>query len=329
MLGTRGIDALRAADFLFPHGIDHHRLFAGIRGVSGVVQSFARRVAGLGTLPDEVAPIRDATRLAADVLIVGGGPAGLAAAAELTGARVILVDDAPNLGGSLRALGPTRVDEILSRLATVDLRGGTTAVALLREPEQKGRRLHAILLGPEGATQVDARAVIVATGSHDPVLPFGNNDLPGVISARAALLLWQAGIAVGERALVVGRGPYADAFAALSGSGVEVGRVEASALLRAMGRTSVSAVLVRDASGEKKLRTDAVLIDGAGPPAMELAVQAGATPVFDAERGHRLELGEDGAAAPGLWCAGSVAALGNSAADGARVGRAVKRALGG
>src|SRR5262245_50273100 len=93
VLGTRGVDALRAADFLFPRGIDHHRLLAGIRGVSSVVQTFARRVAGLGKLPEAIETTRPARRREVDVLVIGGGPAGLGAAAAL-GAPAFLVDDA-------------------------------------------------------------------------------------------------------------------------------------------------------------------------------------------------------------------------------------------
>src|SRR5688572_25981401 len=52
VLGSRELDLLGATDYLFPRGIDHHRLFAGVRGVSSLVQAFARRVSGLGRLPD-------------------------------------------------------------------------------------------------------------------------------------------------------------------------------------------------------------------------------------------------------------------------------------
>jgi sarcosine oxidase subunit alpha len=326
VLGTRGVDALRAADFLFPRGIDHHRLFAGVRGVSAMVNSFARHVAGLGKLPDEAAPIRQARRIAADVLIIGGGRAGLAAAAELAGARAILADDGPSLGGSTRALDPATLAERVARAGTAELRAATTVLALLREPERRDGRLHALLTGPEGATLVDARAAIVATGAHDPVLPFGNNDLPGVISARAALLLWHAGISVGERVVIAGEGRFAEAFAALIGEAL-VERVAASALVRAVGRSVLSAVVVQRGAGERKIKADALVLDAPGPAAMELAIQAGASAVFDSTRGYRLVLAADGSAGPGLWCAGSAASLGDSAADGARVGRAVARAL--
>src|SRR5262245_61890765 len=83
VLGTREIDLLGAADFLFPQGIDHHRLMAGVRGTSAIVGSFARRVAGLGRLADTTPPASRAEQLELPILIVGGGRAGLTAAARL------------------------------------------------------------------------------------------------------------------------------------------------------------------------------------------------------------------------------------------------------
>ena len=52
VVGSRELDVLGATDYLFPRGMDHHRLFAGVRGVSSLVQAFARRVSGLGRLAD-------------------------------------------------------------------------------------------------------------------------------------------------------------------------------------------------------------------------------------------------------------------------------------
>src|SRR5688500_5544772 len=51
VIGTREADLLRVTDWFFPHGIDHHHLFAGVPGVGDVMQSFARKLAGLGRLP--------------------------------------------------------------------------------------------------------------------------------------------------------------------------------------------------------------------------------------------------------------------------------------
>src|SRR5947207_323758 len=89
VVGTRELDLLRAADWFFPEGMNHHELLAGVPGVSRVMQGLARRVAGLGTLPGgggESAPdvpVPPAIRRQVDAIVIGAGPFGIAAAVEL------------------------------------------------------------------------------------------------------------------------------------------------------------------------------------------------------------------------------------------------------
>jgi sarcosine oxidase subunit alpha len=328
VLGTRGVDALRAADFLFPRGIDHHRLFAGIRGVSGVVQSFARRIAGLGKLPDAAEAARAATRRELEVLVIGGGAAGLSALAELPEGAV-LVDDGTSVGGATRALAPERLAELVPRATA---RGGrieprTTAILLSREPELASGALSVVALGPRGATLFVTRVVIVATGRHEPVQAFGENDLPGVYSARAALSLWRAGIGLGRRFAVVDGGPAADALAAAMGGSVGVLRVPAAEVVRAAGRSKVTGIVLRTGSGERRERVDAILVDGRGSPAFELAVQGGATLELDPLTGYELRVASDGRLADGVLGAGSVVGAGDSAASGAAAGARARELL--
>lgn len=329
VLGTRGVDALRAADFLFPRGIDHHRLFAGIRGVSGVVQSFARRVAGLGKLPSEAELPRGAQRRELDVLVIGGGASGLSALAELPRGAV-LVDDAPSLGGADRALDPSRARQLVALASSRggELRAETTAIALLREPERPDGRLSALTLGPEGATLFVARAVILASGRHDPVLAFGDNDLPGVYSARAALALWRGGVGLGKRVALLDGGPAAERFAGEAGGAVEVLCAGGTDVVRAVGRSKVSGVVLRTAAGERRMPVDAILIGGAGSPALELAIQAGASAEPDALAGYRLCADAEGRLGPGLFATGSLLGHADSAAAGRKTGVLVRGALG-
>ncbi len=114
VLGSRELDLLGATDYLFPRGMDHHRLFAGVRGVSTLVQAFAHRVSGLGVLPDENLSPRTAEHRDADVLVVGAGASGLRAAAEL-GARALVVDDQLELGGALALLDPAAAKALVAR----------------------------------------------------------------------------------------------------------------------------------------------------------------------------------------------------------------------
>ena len=110
VLGSRQVDLLQVTDWFFPRGIDHHHLLAGVPAASFVMQKVARHVAGLGRLPDEVAPTATARRESIDVLVIGAGGAGLDVAQRLTRRlsreQILVVDEAPHPGGSLRALGP-------------------------------------------------------------------------------------------------------------------------------------------------------------------------------------------------------------------------------
>ena len=106
-LGPRDLDLLRMTDWFFPDGMNHHEHFAGVPGVQNVMQAFARRVAGLGRLPAEIEGTHAARRRKADVVVVGGGPAGMAVASRLAaaGRAVEVLDDQLAPGGGLAALG--------------------------------------------------------------------------------------------------------------------------------------------------------------------------------------------------------------------------------
>src|ERR1700730_17951092 len=53
VVGSPRADLLRAADWFFPEGMNHHELLAGVPGMERILQGLARRVAGLGKLPKE------------------------------------------------------------------------------------------------------------------------------------------------------------------------------------------------------------------------------------------------------------------------------------
>ncbi len=172
--------------------------------------------------------------------------------------------------------------------------------------------------------------MIVASGAQDTPPLCGDNDLPGVMSARAGLRLLRGGIAPAERVVLAGAGAAGDAFARAAGGAVGVTRVELESVLRVTGRASVRAVVVRDGKRERRIKAGALLVDAPRAPSFELAVQAGAATHYDAARGFAPTVDEAGRAAPGVWCAGEVAgAARNSVDDGERVARAVAATLGG
>src|SRR5438552_6850768 len=95
-------DLFRAADFLFPEGLDHHHLMVRSRLLGRVALEVARRLAGLGELPDSVQASQPGALREEQVVVVGGGPAGMSAAiaAAHRGARVLLLERDDRLGGA-------------------------------------------------------------------------------------------------------------------------------------------------------------------------------------------------------------------------------------
>jgi sarcosine oxidase subunit alpha len=305
VIGSRDTDLLRMADWFFPEGMNHHELLAGVPGVQRVMQAFARRVAGLGRLPRETVAPRPATRREVDVLVVGAGASGMAAALELArrGRKVEVVEDGLAWGGSLRALvGPASVvwepllrafGEAVAR-AQVSLRLETTAAGVYGDDVLIG--------GPQGVEVVTARTRVLAPGAHDGVLAFEGNDVPGVMSARAAGWLLAHGASAGARMVVTvteGGGPFGAALAS-AGSDVELVR-GVPTLVRGSGR--VKEVTVVDAAGERRIKCDALLVDAPRAPAYELCAQAGAELAHE-PRGFVVRVPAGGRIRPGVLAVG-------------------------
>ena len=310
-LGSRDVDFLRVTDWFFPEGLNHHELFAGVPGVQQVMQIFARRVAGLGRLPDKASEPRLAKRRKLDVLVIGSGASGMAIASELAmrGRDVEVIDDALAPGGSLRALGlggqkwrPV-TDPFTAHVTRggVKLQMSTTAGGLYGDD--------VLVVGPEGAEVVTARAVIFASGAHDGALAFEGNDLPGVMSARAGGFLLARGVVVGAKVVIAieeGGGPFGEAYAAeavRSGLKSTVTLVR-GAPTRARGTSRVKGVTLGEGKSAKTFDADALLVDAPRAPAYELCEQAGAKLV------HRpfgfVAQTENGRIRPGFWAVGEV-----------------------
>ena len=185
-----------------------------------------RARAGLGRAPTTADPDRYASRYAhCDVLVVGAGPAGLSAAraAAAAGARVILCDEQPQLGGSLLTDNHAIIE---GRPADVWLRETLAALAhnarvvLLPRSTAFGYFPHNLVgvnekltdhlaaspphLPRERLWQVRAREVVLAAGALERPLVFPGNDRPGIMLAGAArTYLLRYGVRCGSRAVVV------------------------------------------------------------------------------------------------------------------------------
>jgi sarcosine oxidase subunit alpha len=110
------VDVGRVNDWLspfFPAGFYYKTFMWPRKAWKNLYEPFIRRAAGLGVAPTRPDPDRYAQRYAhCDVLVVGGGPAGIAAAlaAARLGVRVMLCDESFELGGSLLGDVAARID---------------------------------------------------------------------------------------------------------------------------------------------------------------------------------------------------------------------------
>ncbi|MEE3637096.1 FAD/NAD(P)-binding oxidoreductase, partial [Pseudomonas sp. AL 58] len=156
-----------------------------------------------------------------DVLVVGGGPAGLAAAlaAGRSGARVILADEQEEFGGSLLDTresldGKPAAEWVAAAVAELkDMR----EVTLLPRATVNGYHDHNFLTIHERLTdhlgdraplgqvrqrihRVRARQVVLATGAHERPLVYGNNDVPGnMLAGAVSTYVRRYGVAPGKK----------------------------------------------------------------------------------------------------------------------------------
>jgi sarcosine oxidase, subunit alpha len=209
---------------LFPAGF-YYKTFMWPPSFWMRYEYFIRRAAGLGKAPAAPDPDRYSKTFAhCDVLVVGAGPTGLAAAlaAARSGARVILADEQGELGGSLLA-GSETVDGRLAadwvaeavaelgRFADVRLLPRTTAFGYydhnyLTLMERVTDHLAAppAHLPRQRLWRVRARQVVLATGAIERPLVFADNDRPGIMMASAgSAYVRRFGVLPGRRAVLM------------------------------------------------------------------------------------------------------------------------------
>jgi sarcosine oxidase, subunit alpha len=236
-----------------------------------VYEPLIRRAAGLGRAPAAADPdVYDKMHVHVDVLVAGGGPAGLSAAlsAARSGARVLIADDQSELGGGFLALpGAERSERTWLSATLAELRSHPevrvmprTTVFAYHDHNRLSlleRRTDHLGTAPgqvrQRLWQVRAGHVILATGAHERPIVFPGNDRPGVMLAHAVrAYLNRHAVAVGRKVVVFTNNDSAYAAALdlkRAGVGVTVVDVRSASDAGAARAAQAADIEVRFASG--------------------------------------------------------------------------------
>jgi sarcosine oxidase subunit alpha len=299
-------DALRIfdrVDRMLPVGF-YYKRFHKPRWLWPLFERVVRHLAGNGRIDVGAKPAGEAEieHLFADICVIGGGPAGLAAAAEAAsaGAQVLLVERLPHLGGHL-LYEADNLDPIREILAAV-----WGQVRVLLETSVFGLYEGNLIAAfqSDRFLKIRARHIVVCTGGRQRPLIFHNNDLPGVFLGRGAQRLSRLyGVPAGKRAVILSERTGNMALAdSLSRPGIEIAGIVGlysrnnganaerwpawpdHTILAAHGGQHLEAVEVArmDAAGaveagsRREIPCDLLCIDSALLPSNELLLQAGA-----------------------------------------------------
>jgi sarcosine oxidase subunit alpha len=250
-------------------------------------EHFIRKASGLGKAPRLPDPDRyEHTHAHCDLLVVGGGVAGLTAAlaAGRAGARVLLVDEQSEFGG-LTLASHASIDD---RSASDWIASTVTELELLPEVTLMSRSTafgyhdsnfltidqhltdHLPIKhrkgGREKLWQVRARQVVLATGAMERPVTFANNDRPGIMLASAvSSYINRYAVKPGDKAVVFTNNDSAYQTALdLKAAGTEVSAVidarsestsEIAETVRSAGIQVINAAVVVDTTGKKRLHS--------------------------------------------------------------------------
>lgn len=298
-----GPDPTALVDRMFASNLDHHHFMVRPKLVNRVMQEVARNLAGLGTLPDRPAAPARCEEHHPDVVVIGGGRSGRAAASRLRAAGLdvaCLERREDDVGGGVAhahaVFGIYPAEGVVAAMDTAD-DGDADVLRTYR-----------------------AAHVVLATGAREVMTPVRNNDLPGVLAARGLVeLLARTGDALACPTVVIGPSALAGPLAATLGADA-LAPDDVRAIL---GGGRVEAI----ATSSGKREVGCVALASPAAPASELARQAGAKVQWNGD-GFAVVRDGDGRCGDGpwtLWACGEVAGVAahDAADDGERVAAAI------
>jgi sarcosine oxidase subunit alpha len=198
-------DVLAAGDVVYRNYLDAHTAFIRPRVLKPLFDRIIRGMAGFGVVPKTPVSQRFDTReVKAHTMVVGAGPAGMAAAAAAAsgGRTVVLLDRAGRVGGRLawRRNVDRDLDAWLSEMEASLAEAGVrtlTSTRLVGLYEDAG----AVAASPSAVVRIHADRIVLATGARDAYPVFAGSDRAGVMLAAAAMRM------VGLDGVLPGRDP--------------------------------------------------------------------------------------------------------------------------
>jgi sarcosine oxidase, subunit alpha len=345
----------------------YYKAFIGQRSFPWF-ERLIRSFSGLGRVHfDAGGRVRDRRHAHCDVAVIGAGITGLSAALAAAGSgaqRVVLIDEAQRPGGSGTWHAQTRQQDAAQCRALIEAVQSHPGIQVLCSHSVVGyyadHELAVSRIDREdgGLLLLRAGAVVMATGCIEQPAVFRNNDLPGVLLGSAAQrLLYRHGISAGDHIVVLGANQEAVALALdltsqglkvtdlaipaaspldvatlplpqLQGAGIRVHQNVESMAATAGSNGAVAALELTVDGAQRQITCDCVLMSTGWMPALQLALQYGATIGFDATLGQHV---------PRMLPAGSFVAgrangcfaFADRAADGAAAGARAARHAGG
>jgi len=312
----------------------YYKAFYWPRVLFPLWERLIRTMAGLGKVNTAATSIRVSRRFRfCDVLIIGGGVAGLAAAKRCLGepVDVVIADENMCLGGSFDYLHARDKSAQAVKNVMLEQLNASKRIEVLTQHFASGFYADnsVPLVGPNGIVHIHAKTVIFATGLYEQPAVFRNNDLPGVILATAAQRLvhryaiapcttavilagndeayaaaadlQESGIRIAAIVDLVDRNSRDKLAAAASDSGIPV--IPNSSIDEARGRNGrLTAVSVRsnDAKHQQSIECDGLFMSVGWAPAGGLLYQAGACLEYDTA----LEQVLPKSLPAGIYCAG-------------------------